>query len=141
MRGYNLRLARRAQALTMPLTSRTFEATHAAYKLLAEIRNSNGDGLTAGGLFPYFASSAGSLYAEAIMAAGRHGAPKGNAPGFTDAGRWEVKWERSAAAPWRRCCFRRSRPGGRRPLRSIGVLLEADHFAATKMPHVDEPRV
>lgn len=56
-------------------------------------------GLATGGPFPYFPSNGGLLYAVALMAAGWEGAPKHNAPGFPQDGRWVVKTENLAPAP------------------------------------------
>jgi len=47
----------------------------------------------------YLPANGGLLYATALMAAGWDGAPKKNAPGFPDDGRWTVRWENLRVAP------------------------------------------
>jgi len=47
----------------------------------------------------YLPANGGLLYATALMAAGWDGAPKKNAPGFPDKGRWNVRWEDLRVAP------------------------------------------
>jgi hypothetical protein len=47
----------------------------------------------------YLPANGGLLYAAALMAAGWDGAPKKNAPGFPDNGRWNVRWENLSVAP------------------------------------------
>ncbi len=47
----------------------------------------------------YLPANGGLLYAAALMAAGWEGAPKRNAPGFPDNGRWNVRWENLRLAP------------------------------------------
>ena len=47
----------------------------------------------------YLPANGGLLYATALMAAGWDGAPKRNAPGFPDNGRWNVRWENLRRAP------------------------------------------
>ncbi len=56
-------------------------------------------GLATGGPFPYFPSNGALLYAVAMMAAGWDGAPKTDAPGFPQNGRWKVRWEGLSPAP------------------------------------------
>ena len=56
-------------------------------------------GLATGGPFPYFPSNGGLLYAVAMMARGWDGAPRRNAPGFPNDGRWSVRWEGLSPAP------------------------------------------
>jgi hypothetical protein len=56
-------------------------------------------GLATGGPFPYFPSNGGLLYAIGLMSAGWDGAPKGNAPGFPQNGRWSVRVEGMNRAP------------------------------------------
>lgn len=51
------------------------------------------------GLTIYLPANGGLLYATALMAAGWDGAPKRNAPGFPDNGRWNVRWENLQRAP------------------------------------------
>ncbi len=51
------------------------------------------------GLTIYLPANGGLLYATALMAAGWDGAPKRNAPGFPDNGRWTVRWENLSVAP------------------------------------------
>ncbi|MGD1019038.1 MAG: hypothetical protein ABSA12_06935 [Verrucomicrobiia bacterium] len=51
------------------------------------------------GLTIYLPANGGLLYATALMAAGWDGAPKPNAPGFPDNGRWTVRWENLSVAP------------------------------------------
>ena len=51
------------------------------------------------GLAIYLPANGGLLYAAALMAAGWDGAPKKNAPGFPDNGRWNVRWENLQPAP------------------------------------------
>ena len=51
------------------------------------------------GLTLYLPANGGLLYAVALMAAGWDGAPKKNAPGFPDNGRWNVRWENLSPAP------------------------------------------
>ena len=51
------------------------------------------------GLTIYLPANGGLLYAAALMAAGWDGAPKRNAPGFPDNGRWNVRWENLSPAP------------------------------------------
>ena len=51
------------------------------------------------GLTIYLPANGGLLYATALMAAGWDGAPKRNAPGFPDNGKWSVKWENLKVAP------------------------------------------
>jgi len=47
----------------------------------------------------YLPANGGLLYATALMAAGWDGAPKKNAPGFPDDGKWSVRWENLRSAP------------------------------------------
>jgi hypothetical protein len=59
----------------------------------------NGNVYQRPGLTIYLPANGGLLYATGLMAAGWDGAPKRNAPGFPDNGRWNVRWENLRPAP------------------------------------------
>ena len=59
----------------------------------------NGHNYQRPGLTIYLPGNGGILYATAMMAAGWDGAPAGNAPGFPQNGKWQVRWEGLRKAP------------------------------------------
>ena len=56
-------------------------------------------GVNLGGPCPYLPGNGGLLYVVAMMTAGWDGAPEGNAPGFPNNGKWNVKHEGLKQAP------------------------------------------
>ncbi|MDR3233996.1 MAG: hypothetical protein LBT46_10110 [Planctomycetaceae bacterium] len=56
-------------------------------------------GVNLGGPCPYLPGNGGLLYAVAMMAAGWDGAPKQNAPGFPQNGKWKIRFEGLKQAP------------------------------------------